>query len=290
VAFDLQPSSPSRSQRPLDCVTPEKHTDFPSNALPKDEIRMSFAKHLFAWVITFLITGCVSGDQLSSPRTFSSAAQDFSISGSNAFANLNDSFVDRNIAKVAGGDKPLTDDTFVGVLDGSASVKQTTTALKALGAYAESLGALANANYGTEVDKAATGLHGALSGVGKELDGPRSTYLKNLDDIYTAEFEAYKKEQPSLSFASRVSRLQRLRMVSLHPNQSPHSALRANLSKNPRTFAATSRSVILSSVSTPTTFSPRFFFSNRLRNSPFASPGPKINTLLNFPKASITAS
>jgi hypothetical protein len=228
-------------------------------------------KHAIAWIITFLITGCVSTDQLSSLRTFSSAAHDFSTSASDAFVKLNDSFVDRNIAKVAGGDQPLADATFVGVLDDSAGVKQTTAALTVLGEYANSLGALATANYGTEIDKAATGLYGSLSaidkdagkvdaaapkisdtdfallatlvkaigdvaardkqaaaikqavimadpgvqaictGVGKELDGVRSTYIKNLDDIYTDEFKAYQKEQSPLSFRTRMTRLQELR-------------------------------------------------------------------------------
>ena len=129
---------------------------------------MRLFKHALAWMVTFLIAGCVSTDQLSSLRTFSTAAHDFSSSASSAFDQLNDSFVERNMAKVASGDQKVQDGTFVGVLDGSAGVNQTYTALKALQSYADSLGALANAKYGAEVDKAATGLYGALTSIDKD--------------------------------------------------------------------------------------------------------------------------
>jgi hypothetical protein len=125
-------------------------------------------KRILLGIITFLLSGCASTDQLSSIRTFSTAVHDFSASANDAFTKLNSSFVDRNIAEVANGDKPVADSTFVGVLDDSKGFQETTVALQALGTYADALGALAGANSGTDIDKAATGLYGALSAVDQD--------------------------------------------------------------------------------------------------------------------------
>lgn len=192
------------------------------------------------------------------------------------------------MANVAAGEQHVADATFIGVLDDSAGFKQTASALSALGAYADALNALATANYGTEVDKAATALYGSLTaidkdatrvsadakipdadfgilgtlvkaigdvaardkqaaavkkavtmadsgvqaickGVGNDLDGLRSTYIKNLDVIYTAEFTAYQhefetsekdsaahpKQQASVAFGTRLARLQEIRVAKL---------------------------------------------------------------------------
>lgn len=230
-------------------------------------------KTAIAWILTLLLTGCASTEQLNSIRTFSSAAHDFSTSANDAFVKLNGSFVDRNISSVASGDDAVADSTFVGVLDNSAGFLQTTAALHALGAYADALGTLANANYGPDIDKAATSLYGALSavdkdavkldgsvpritdadlgvlatlvkaigdiaarekqaaaitkavtlaepavqaickGIGKELADVASVYATNLDTLYTNDFRAYQREQGPLSYSSRTTRLQQLRIT-----------------------------------------------------------------------------
>lgn len=123
---------------------------------------------LFVAVLAVVLVGCVTDDQLAPVRTFSTAATDFSSQAGNALTRLNDSYVDRNISKVASGDGPVTDATFEGLLDNDPGFKASRDALKALGAYATALNSLATATYQADIDKASTDLYGSLSSVEKD--------------------------------------------------------------------------------------------------------------------------
>jgi hypothetical protein len=226
-----------------------------------------------AWCIGIGLAGCAS-DELGPVRSFSTSASSFVTEANAALVTIDDSYIQRNIAKVASGDSELTDDVFKGVLAGDPGVAAAKAALTALGRYADSINALASADYASQIDTAATNLYGSLtdieknagnlapaapkisdsdlgllataikaigtavaqrrqaeairtaiviadpvvqtiaSGMAKIFGDLRSssTYTKNLDIIYTAEFTAYKREvaSPRIPYSEKVSRLDEL--------------------------------------------------------------------------------
>ncbi|HMD61451.1 MAG TPA: hypothetical protein VKG78_08475 [Opitutaceae bacterium] len=143
-----------------------------------------------AIVVLVGLTGCVTDDQLAPVRTFSAAATSFSSQAGRALARLNESYVDRNMAKVASGDRQVSDATFEGVLDNDAGFKASQDALKAIGCYAEALDCIATASYQADIDKGATGLYGSLQSIdrdaGKLLPGAPRISDADLGIVATA--------------------------------------------------------------------------------------------------------
>jgi hypothetical protein len=221
-------------------------------------------------VLALLLSGCATTQELSPIGSFSSAAASLSQEARDGLDRVNRSFIDRNLARVAAGEQPLSDAAMVGVLEETRGFAAAHDALDALVGYATSLNGLATADYAGDVDKASADLYGALTAVGRDAAALtpaaakitpeelgvlatavkaigtavarekqmaavtravvtadpavqsvcqamaslfvrlRTTYVKNLDVAYTAKFNAYRDEAPTLAFPDRLRRLQDL--------------------------------------------------------------------------------
>lgn len=111
--------------------------------------------------VVLLLTGCVSASNVGS---FSKAASQAATDISNGFNQVQDTTVTRKISGVASDTAAIPDDIFSGLL----SDPELTPRLDCLNAtknYADSLGALANADYRTDIDAASKDLYGSLNGL-----------------------------------------------------------------------------------------------------------------------------
>jgi hypothetical protein len=120
----------------------------------------------FGTVAVVLVLALVAGCSTPPPAThigeFAAATEDLAQQATLAYAQIDELTVERKIVSVASVPGELPDDgTFQGVL--SDEQKQVRMVLlDLLGEYAAALGELANAEVGSDVDRAATDLYGSL--------------------------------------------------------------------------------------------------------------------------------
>jgi hypothetical protein len=115
-----------------------------------------------AMIVTLLLTGCVS---TSNVGVFSQAASMAATNVANGFDEVQETTITRRLSDVAAGTNTPTDKTFTGLLDAETELAPRLKFLSELQKYANSLGALANANYRPDVDAASKDLYGALNGL-----------------------------------------------------------------------------------------------------------------------------
>lgn len=160
------------------------------------------------------LTACATDDQLGPTRTFATAASAFATNSTSALQQVNDSSIERNIAKVAAGDGTVSSDTFIGVTDNDKSAALCLQALSDLGKYADALNALANAGYGADIDKAATSLYGSLSSIKTDATkiAPSAANISSNDlGIFATVVDgigrvvAYEKQEAAIKQAVRTA-------------------------------------------------------------------------------------
>jgi hypothetical protein len=115
------------------------------------------------WLALLLgLSGCATQSQLTQVGAFSAAATAYATEARDAFTQINDLSVERQLSEVALKAHPLEDGVFTGVLDTDDRLRLRLQALTALGAYATALNNLATTGYREGIDQSSTALFGAL--------------------------------------------------------------------------------------------------------------------------------
>ncbi len=115
------------------------------------------------WLAVLLgLSGCATESQLSQVGAFSAAATAYSTEAQQAFIQINDLSVERQLSEVALKAHPLEEGVFTGVLDTDDRLRLRIQALTALGAYATALNDLATTSYREGIDQSSTALFSAL--------------------------------------------------------------------------------------------------------------------------------
>jgi hypothetical protein len=121
-----------------------------------------------------LLTGCVASTPVG---TFSKAASQAATDVANGFDQVQETTITRKMSDLASDTDSPTDSTFTGLLDPKIELAPRLDFLTELKNYAESLGALANADTKTDIDAAAKDLYGSLNGLSETYQKATSKQL-----------------------------------------------------------------------------------------------------------------